>query len=292
MEVIALLVDLGHPERIWHYFIYQNFSSFLLVIGLYVMAYAAIMAVEFAPAVFERLKWGKLVGFIRRFMKPLVILGAVISTLHQGALGALLLIQPAKLHPLWWTPLLPVLFFISAVAIGLAMMLFESSLSSRYFKRGLEIQLLEKLAGAIPFVLAIYLIVRFGQLAFTGDLKYLFSSGVMSLLFWGEILLGAVLPLVIFSFRKVRRSSGGLFLGALAVLLGMILNRFNVSWFAVAHSNPITYMPTFMGQVTYFPSLPEVAISAGIFSAGILAFGLAVKYLNVFEEAGQHDKGG
>ncbi|HEX7620489.1 MAG TPA: NrfD/PsrC family molybdoenzyme membrane anchor subunit, partial [Anaerolineales bacterium] len=60
MEVIALLVDLGHPERIWHYFIYQNFTSFLLVIGLYVMAYSAIMAVEFAPAIFERLKWEKL----------------------------------------------------------------------------------------------------------------------------------------------------------------------------------------------------------------------------------------
>ncbi len=171
MEVIALLVDLGHPERIWHYFIYQNFTSFLLVIGMYVMTYSAIMAVEFAPAIFERLKWEKLADFIRRFMKPLVILGAVISTLHQGALGALLLIQPAKLYPLWWTPLLPVLFFISAIAIGLAMILFESSLSSRYFKRGLEVHLLEKLALAIPFVLGIYLVVKFGQLAFAGDLK-------------------------------------------------------------------------------------------------------------------------
>lgn len=284
MEVIALLVDLGHPERIWHYFIYQNYTSFLLVIGLYVMAYAAIMMVEFAPAVFERLKWEKLASLIRRFMKPLVILGAVISTLHQGALGALLLIQPVKLHPLWWTPLLPVLFFISALAIGLAMVLFESSLSSRYFKRGLEIQLLEKLARAIPFVLGIYLIARFGQLAFAGDLKYLFTSGMMSFLFWAEILLSSVLPLVLFSFKKVRQSQKGLFLGAMAVLLGMILNRFNVSWFAVTHPDPITYMPTFMDQVTYFPSLPEIAISVGIFSAGILAFALAAKYLPVFEK--------
>ncbi len=285
MEVIALLVDLGHPERIWHYFIYQNFTSFLLVIGLYVMAYSAIMAVEFAPAIFERLKWDKLAGFIRRFMKPLVILGAVISTLHQGALGALLLIQPAKLHPLWWTPLLPVLFFISALAIGLAMILFESSLSSRYFKRGLEIHLLEKLARFIPFVLGLYLVVKFGQLAYAGDLQYLFTGGLMSVLFWAEILLGAVLPILLFSFSKVRRSPRGLLIGALAVLLGMILNRFNVSWFAVTHPNPVTYMPAFMSQVTYFPSIPEVALSIGIFSAGILAFGLAVKYLAVFDPA-------
>jgi Ni/Fe-hydrogenase subunit HybB-like protein len=291
MEVIALLVDLGHPERIWHYFIYQNFTSFLLVIGLYVMAYSAIMAVEFAPAIFERLKWDKLAGLIRRFMKPLVILGAVISTLHQGALGALLLIQPAKLYPLWWTPLLPVLFFISALAIGLAMILFESSLSSRYFKRGLEIHLLEKLARAIPFVLGLYLVVKFGQLAYAGDLQYLFTGGLMSFLFWAEILLGAVLPILLFSFSKVRQSPRGLLIGALAVLLGMILNRFNVSWFAVTHPNPITYMPTFMGQVTYFPSIPEVALSIGIFSAGILAFGLAVKYLSVFDPVEEETPG-
>src|SRR5512136_2872367 len=120
MEVIALLVDLGHPERIWHYFIYQNFNSFLLAIGLYVMIYAALLLVEFAPAVFERFKLEKLAALIKRFMKPLVILGAVISTLHQGSLGALLLIQPAKLYPLWWTPILPLLFFISAISIGLA----------------------------------------------------------------------------------------------------------------------------------------------------------------------------
>jgi Ni/Fe-hydrogenase subunit HybB-like protein len=289
MEVIALLVDLGHPERIWHYFIYQNFTSFLLVIGLYVMAYAAIMAVEFAPAILERLKWEKLSHFIRRFMKPLVILGAVISTLHQGSLGALLLIQPAKLNPLWWTPLLPVLFFISAVAIGLAMILFESSLSSRYFKRGLEVHLLEKLALAIPFVLGIYLAVKFGQLAFAGDLGFLFSSGLMSVLFWTEILVGAVLPLVLFSLKKVRRNPRGLLFGAVAVLLGMILDRFNVSWFGVTHSNPLTYVPAFMGQVKYIPSIPEVALSVGIFSAGILAFGLAVKYLNVFEPEGKHE---
>jgi Ni/Fe-hydrogenase subunit HybB-like protein len=289
MEVIALLVDLGHPERIWHYFIYQNFNSFLLAIGLYVMIYATIMAVEFAPAVFERLNWQKPAALIKRFMKPLVIVGATISTLHQGALGALLLIQPAKLFPLWWTPILPVLFFISAVAIALGMTIFESSLSSRYFHRGLEIHLLEKLVLAIPFVLGIYLIVRFGQLAMAGDLRYLFNSGLMSSLFWAEIIVGSVIPLVMFSVKRVRQSPKGLLTGAIILLGGMILDRFDVSWFAVRHPDPITYIPTFMASnVHYFPSLPEVSISLGIFSAGILAFGLAVKYLPLFEDEEEH----
>jgi len=284
LEVIALLVDLGHPERIWHYFVYQNFKSWLLVIGLYVMIYATIMLVEFAPAVFEHFKLQKLASLIQRFMKPLVILGAVISTLHQGSLGAVLLIQPAKLYPLWWTSLLPVLFFLSAISIGLAMTIFESSLSSRYFHRGLEIHLLEKLAVAIPVALAVYVVVKFTQLVIEGDLKYLFTSGLMSLLFWAEIIIGVVIPIILFSIKKVRQSSKGLLVGAVILLLGMILNRFNVSWFAIQHPDPITYVPTFMSQVHYIPTIPEVLLSAGIFSAGILTFGLAVKYLPVFED--------
>ncbi len=293
MEVIALLVDLGHPERIWHYFIYQNYNSFLFAVGIYVMAYSAVMALEFAPAVFERLKWHKPSNIIQRLIKPIVILGAVLSTLHQAALGSLMLIQASKLHPLWWTPLLPLLFFVSAIAIGLAMTIFESSLSSRYFQRGLDVHLLEKLAAAIPFVLGIYLVVKFTSFAVASNLKFLFDSGLMSVLFWAEIIGSAIIPLVWFSFRRVRQSPRGLLTGSVILLLGMIFNRFNVSWFAITHPDPITYIPTIMGQVTYFPSLPEVAISIGIFSAGILAFGLAAKYLPVFEEPeaeAQHHK--
>jgi Ni/Fe-hydrogenase subunit HybB-like protein len=288
MEVIALLVDLGHPERIWHYFIYQNFTSYLLFIGLYVMAYSAVMMAEFAPAVFERFKMEKPASLIRRFMKPLVIFGAVISVLHQGSLGALLLIQPAKLHPLWWTPLLPVLFFISVIAIGLAMTILESSLSSRYFQRGLETHLLSKLAKIIPVILAVYLLVQFGQLAFAGKLGYLFGSGWMSVLFWAEILIGSILPIAWFSVQRNRENPNALLSGAIMALAGMILNRFNVSWLGVKHADPMIYVPSFMNNVTYFPSLPEVAISLGIFSAGILAFGLAVKYLPLFEEEHAH----
>ncbi len=99
---------------------------------------------------------------------PFVILGVVLSTLHQSSLGSLLLIQPTKLNPLWWTPILPIMFFVSAVGIGLAMIILESSLSSRYFKHGLEAHLLEKLAAGIPIVLGIYLLLKFGELAACG----------------------------------------------------------------------------------------------------------------------------
>jgi Ni/Fe-hydrogenase subunit HybB-like protein len=285
MVVIALLVDLGHPERIWYMMIHMNGTSVLLEIGLCVMTYLAVLAIEFAPVLFEGLKWQKFAHLIHRFIMPFVILGVVLSTLHQSSLGSLLLIQPAKLFPLWWTPILPVLFLISAITIGLGMIILESSLSARYFHRGLETHLLEKLARVIPIVLAIYLVIKFGQLSIAGDLKYLFTSGLMSVLFWAEILIGAVIPIVLFSIKRIRQSDNGLLAGAIILLLGMILNRFDVSWFAVKHPDPITYIPTFMANnVHYLPSLPEVLVSVGIFSAGILAFGLAVKYLPVFEE--------
>jgi Ni/Fe-hydrogenase subunit HybB-like protein len=284
MVVIALLVDLGHPERIWYMMIHMNGTSVLLEIGICVMTYLTVLAIEFAPVLFEGLKWQKFAHLIHRFIMPFVILGVVLSTLHQSSLGSLLLIQPAKLYPLWWTPILPVLFFTSAITIGLGMIILESSLSARYFKRGLETHLLEKLARVIPIVLGIYLLIKFSQLALAGDLKYLFTSGLMSVLFWAEILIGAVTPIVLFSIKRIRQSDTGLLVGAVVLLLGMILNRFNVSWFGVTHPDPLTYIPTFMANnVHYFPSLPEVLVSVGIFAGGILAFGLAVKYLPVFE---------
>lgn len=283
MVAVALLVDLGHPERIWYMMIHWNHTSVLLEIGICVMSYLTVLAIEFAPVVFEGLKWEKLAHFVHKFIMPFVILGVMLSTLHQSSLGSLQLIESAKLHPLWWTPVLPILFFVSALSIGLAMIILESSLSSRYFKRGLETHLLEKLARAIPIVLVVYLVLKFGELAVAGDLGYLFSSGWMSILFWAEILIGVVTPIVWFSIKKNRQSPTALLVGAIILLLGMILNRFNVSWFAIQHPDPLTYLPTFMSNVRYMPTLAEVSVSLGIFSAGILAFGLAARYLPVFE---------
>lgn len=283
MVAVALLVDLGHPERIWYMMIHWNHTSVLLEIGICVMSYLTVLAIEFAPVAFEGLKWQKIAHFIHKFIMPFVILGVVLSTLHQSSLGSLLLIEPYKLHPLWWTPILPILFFVSAVSIGLAMIILESSLSSRYFKRGLETHLLEKLARAIPWVLVVYLALKFGELAWAGELNLLFSSAGMSILFWVEILISCFVPILWFSFKKNRQSANGLLIGAILLLVGMILNRFDVSWFAVTHYDSLFYIPTFMSDVRYFPTLTEVSVSLGIFSAGILAFGLAAKYLPVFE---------
>src|SRR5512143_710368 len=142
MVIIALLVDLGRPERIWHMIIYQNGHSVLLEIGLCVMLYTTVLALEFLPVLLERPHWEKPIRILHSITMPLVILGVVLSTLHQSSLGSLFLIMPEKLNPLWYTPLLPLIFFITAVNVGLGMIIFESSLSSRAFHRGLETHLL------------------------------------------------------------------------------------------------------------------------------------------------------
>jgi len=284
MVAVALLVDLGQPLRIWYMMIHWNGTSVLLEIGICVMLYLTVLAIEFAPVVLENFpKLHKVAHLIHKFIMPFVILGVVLSTLHQSSLGSLLLIQPTKLHPLWWTSILPILFFTSAISVGISMIILESSLSSRYFQRGLETHLLAKLAKALPITLGVYLVIKFVDLAVAGDLHYLFTSGIMSVLFWAEIIIGVLTPMIWFSIKKNRESASGLLTGAVITLLGLILNRFNVSWFGVKHPDPLTYIPTFMGNVDYFPTFPEVAVSIGIFAAGIMAFGLIAKYFPVFE---------
>jgi Ni/Fe-hydrogenase subunit HybB-like protein len=275
MEVLALMVDLGRPERIFNMLFYQNYTSWMLVVGLCVMIYLGILAMEFAPVFFKGIRQEKWAAVTRRFIKPAVILGVMVSTIHQGSLGALMLIQSAKLHAIWWTPMLPVMFFVSAVSIGLAMVIFESSMSSRYFKRGLELHLLERLARVIPYALGIYALLKFAQLFLDGKLSLLFSSGLYSLLFGAEIIIGVLIPGIIFASPRNRTNPRTLLVGAIILLLGMILNRFNVSWLGIQR----------LQDVSYIPSLMELSISAAIFAFGILAFGLAARYLPLFEDS-------
>jgi Ni/Fe-hydrogenase subunit HybB-like protein len=273
MVILALLVDLGRPERIWHMMIYQNGHSVLLEIGLCVMLYTTVLSLEFAPVVLERFRLEKPIHILHSITLPLVIIGVVLSTLHQSSLGSLYLIMPEKLNPLWYSPLLPVFFFLTAVSVGLAMVIFESWVSARAFHRGLELHLLGHLAQAIPYVLGVYLLLKLGSLAVEGKLNLLVQSGPVCILYWLEVLAGVVAPMVLFSLRAVRQSQKGLLTGALFVIGGLMLNRFDVSLLALHH----------LGGLSYVPNWGEFAVSFGIISAGILAFGAVARYFPLFE---------
>ena len=284
MVAVALLVDLGRPENIWHMIIYQNHTSFLFEIGVCVMTYLTVLLLEFIPVIFEGLRLNALVHFFHKWLTlPLVILGVVLSTLHQSSLGSLTIIMPSKLHPLWWTPFIPILFFVSAVTVGFAMVIVESQLSARAFHRGIEIHLLKVVASWIPYGSGLYLVLRFGQLAVENKLGYLLNSGNYSFLFWMEIILLGIIPIILFSQKKVRENPNGLLYGALSAVLGVVLNRFDVSWIALGGR--------IFDTTGYVPSVFEVLVSFGLMAASVLVFRYIALHFPLFvDEEDFHDQ--
>jgi Ni/Fe-hydrogenase subunit HybB-like protein len=275
--IFALMFDLGQPHRIWHALVMWNPRSVMFEVAWCVMLYTTVLALEFSPCVFERLNMERPQRIIHAIVKPLVIVGVILSTLHQSSLGSLYLIVPDKLHPLWYSPLLPVFFFISAIAAGLAMVIVESSLCQRAFGHHLELRLLEPLGRAMVVALAVYGILRFQDLSHRGALPSLRQPDYESLMFLVEIGLGVILPIMLLAIPAVRRRQEGLVSGAYLVMFGFIMNRLNVS---------ITGMERAAG-VLYMPSWIEAAISLALVAAGFAAFALAVRHLPVFQEPGR-----
>jgi Ni/Fe-hydrogenase subunit HybB-like protein len=267
---------LGKPYNIWHPLVMWNPHSVMFEVAWCVMLYLTVLALEFSPAVLETLGLHKPLRIVKAATIPLVIVGVMLSTLHQSSLGSLFLIVPTKLHPYWYSPLLPVFFFISAVAVGIAMVIFESNLSSRALGREIEMPLLEVLGRAMAVVLALYGLVRFQDLWGRGALSHLREPSTETMLFLLEITVGLLIPLPLLLFRKVRESRGGLFGVSVLVITGFLLNRLNVSITGLAASS----------GVHYFPRWTEWAVTLSIVGVGFLLFSLAVRYLNVFEETG------
>jgi c(7)-type cytochrome triheme protein len=240
-----------------------------------VMLYTMVLALEFSPLVFERLRLERPLRIIRAVYIPLVIAGVLLSTLHQSSLGTLYVIAPDKLHGLWYTPLLPLFFFLSAIAGGLAMTIFESFMSWRAFGKRLEADLLDGLARAMVVVLAVYAAWKAQDLAARDRFALVFQVTPESVLFWGEMVLGALVPMVMLAFTRVRRDPNGLFLAATLTIMGFVVNRLNVAVTGMAAASGVLYLPSWM----------EFAITASIVAAGFVLFGLAVKHLPVFPEA-------
>jgi len=269
---VALMYDLGKPYNIWHPLIMRNPHSVMFEVAYCVMLYTTVLALEFSPIVLEKFNLQAPLKVVKKILIPLVICGVILSTLHQSSLGTLYLIMPEKLHPFWYSPLLPLFFFLSAIAVGLAMTIFESSMSSKHFGLQLELPVLQELGRVLVVVLGVYGILRLEDLANRGVLKLAFHPGYETYLFWLETLLSIILPLMLLSQRRVRSSAQGLYFSAVLVVLGFITNRMNVS---------ITGFEGSTG-VHYFPKWSELAVTGMIIGAGFALFGMAVKYLPIF----------
>jgi c(7)-type cytochrome triheme protein len=269
---VALTFDIGQPWRIWHPLVMWNPHSVMFEVAWCVMLYTTVLAIEFSPVVFERLGWQRPLRLVRALYTPFVIVGVLLSMMHQSSLGTVFLIMPGKLHGLWYTPWLPVFFFMTAVAAGLAMTIVESNLSRRAFGHHLDDRLLQGVARAIAIALGVYALGKLVDLFARGNLGLVFQFSHESVMFWGEMLLGVALPILLFLIPRLRRSRQGLFLGALLTVLGFMLNRLNVSVTGMAGASGAHYVPSWM----------ELAVSAAMVAVGCAGFALAVKYLNVF----------
>jgi Ni/Fe-hydrogenase subunit HybB-like protein len=275
LVVVALLFDLGRGYRIWHPLVMWNPRSVMFEVAWCVTLYTSVLSLEFAAVIFERFHLDKLVRLQKMIVIPLVIAGVMLSTLHQSSLGSLYLIVPDKLHPFWYTPLLPVLFFLSAICVGIAMTIFESSMSARHFGKQLELPLLRSLGRTLLVVLGVYTVVRFEDLLHRHVLHLVGRGGSEAGLFLLEIFLCSIAPITLLLIPRVRESANGLYLASVLSLLGFVTNRMNVA---------ITGMEASAGQ-HYFPKWTELAVTFAIVGVGFLIFSLAVRYLPIFSQA-------
>ena len=277
--IFGLMFDLGLPWNIWHMMVYWNPHSPLFEVGWCVMLYTTVLLLEFSPVPLEEAsRYARIRTFLLRFRFPLVMLGIMLSTLHQSSLGSLFLIMPYKLHPLWYSALMPLQFFVSAVALGLMMVALESLASHWLYRRKAEHDLVSGLAKGAVWVLSIYLIVKLVDIIISDKLGLIFSGTWESFLFVLELLISAVIPIIIFSIPRLRASVGGQWTGSMMVVFGMVFNRINVGGLTMLSATDDAYIPSWM----------EITVSLGVVSAAGLAFLFAVEKFHIWEDRPSH----
>ena len=268
---LGIAIDIGRTPRILHPIWMWQPHSVMFEVAWCVMLYTTVLYLEFSPLLVERLRIRRLLQLLHYLMIPLVIAGITLSFLHQSSLGALLLLTP-DMHPLWYGPLMSYLFLISAIAVGLAMVIFVSIITSKVWKLPLRMNVLGGLGKIVAWVLAVYLSIRFIQLFTTGNISAL-AFDEFGLLFFLEVGVCMALPMVLLFLSKVRKSTAGLVTATSLIVVGVILNRVNT--FVISHA-PVR-------ETFYFPSLTEILFTVGLVAGAMFAFRLAAKYLPLFE---------
>lgn len=292
---IGVTTDLGRFWAIWHVMLPWMWqpNSVLFEVAICVMTYLTVLYIEFLPAVCERfvgrvrmprrLTWLErpIDGTLRALQSGLghvmtifIILGVVLSCMHQSSLGTLMVITSSKLHVLWQTPFLPLMFLLSAFAVGFPMVIFESLIASRSFHLKPERDALSGIARLIPIVLGLYLALKVFDLVNRGVAGHLLDATLQSNAFIAELALGVVAPLVIFLTPRLRRSMKWLFVGSTLVIFGVVMNRVDV--FLIA------YTPARGG--TYVPAWTEVAVTLGFVAMIVLLYRFAVMNVPVIEQ--------
>lgn len=277
MGGFGAIIDMGRWWQFYNILLpwHMNFNSVMLEVGLCVFIYILVLIVEFAPTLFESIGATGAKKAIEKMLPFFIALGILLPTMHQSSLGSLLIAAGYKVTPLWQSMhLLPLLAVLSALTMGFSIVVFEASMSTVGFRRSSETPLLAGLGKAIMGMLAVFLIVRFGDLAYRGELGSAFAGDFKSLMFLIETLLFAV-PLLILLSQSNRTNGKMLLIAALSMIFGGSLYRLNA--FLIGYEPG----PGF----SYFPSVSELMVTIGIIAVEIMAYLVFVKKLPVLHSA-------
>jgi Ni/Fe-hydrogenase subunit HybB-like protein len=273
--IVGMMYELGLPWRIWHPIVMWNRASVLFEVSWCVMLYSTVLALEFSPALVEKIPWAGLRTWYLRWhheiLVGLVMAGVVLSSLHQSFLGGLYLLTKGKLDPLWYSPYLTTLFYLSAIPAGLAVTVMALYLSVRSLNVKLDPNVLGEVSRVIAPLLALYGIFRAVDLSMNGALPYLWMWREETLSFWLEIGLFVIAPLVLLNLPKVRNNPQSLYWTCATVVGGFMANRLNVS---------ITGLQSSSG-VYYVPKWTEFAATLLVMTCAVLVFRYAVIYLDI-----------
>lgn len=280
--LVILLIDLGRPDRFWGFLVFWNTHSPLFEISWCVLLYTTVLTIEFLPILFERLNKPNIVKAIHAITIPVVIAGVVLSTLHQSTLGTLYMALPFKTDQLWFSGILWILFYLTSIAMGLSVMIFVWIVGSKAFGRKVEVDLLGKLGKGAMWLLVTYLVLRGGDLWFTGDLAAVFRFDAQSIWFWIEVVVGVILPILLFAQASIRKSESGLLFTSLLVIVGVFINRFNATLIA-QQVNRFT-VAAVTETAGYTPHWIEYAVQIGVLAAATLAWYFAARILPIFPE--------
>ncbi|MBK5939480.1 Ni/Fe-hydrogenase cytochrome b subunit [Halochromatium roseum] len=276
----SIIVDVGRWWQLYNVFLpqYMNLNSVMLEVALCVTLYTVVLWIEFSPTILEAMQAKRWLRNLRHFLFLAIGLGILLPTMHQSSLGSLLIIAGDKVHPLWQTNIIPLLFLLTAITMGYAIVVFESLYASVNLRRPLETPLLSKISAVIPWLLIVYLVLRIGESVISGDILFLFRGGSEPLLFMLEV------ALFVYAIRHLRDEQQRvrptvLFWTSLAVLLGGALYRFDA--FMIAFDPGPGWH--------YFPAVGEMMITIGIVAFEIMAYLFFVKMTPVMMAAPGED---
>lgn len=276
LAIVALFLDIGQPHRLWHPATMWQVHSVMWVVAIHVILYTTTLALEFSPMLFQRLGMTGAVRAVHRIIVPVVIFGALLSVLHQSSLGAVFLISEGRMSPLWYNAQIPKLFLVSAVMMGLSMVSLETRLSARAFKHEIDPGIFSGLARISLWVIGFYLIFQLYVLATGPGIGAAFAGSMEANMYLLEMIVGVVLPFVLLLGKGAREKTGAVLTVNILVIVGVLLNRLNVSIFGL-------YRDQASKGAQYFPSLAEFAVTIALVSMAIFLFKMAAKHLPLLD---------